>query len=61
MVVLFWRRQKSRFSVLNSITQHVAGKDFAVFLPEHVSSIYRDKIILTGHMPRLGSAALLQS
>ena len=36
MVVLFWRRQKSRFSVLDSITQHVAGKDFAVFLPEHV-------------------------
>ncbi len=24
------------FLVLGSITQHVAGKDFAVFLPEHV-------------------------
>ena len=53
MVVLFWRRQKSRFSVLNRITQHVAGKDFAVFLPEHVLQHLpgqENAIILTGHV-----------
>ena len=53
MVVLFWRRQKSRFWVLDSITQHVAGKDFAVFLPEHVLQHLpgqENAIILTGHV-----------
>ena len=53
---LFWRRQKSRFSVLDSITQHVAGKDFAVFSPEHVLQHLPGQeiaIILTGHVLRL--------
>ena len=55
MVALFWRGQKSRFLVLDSITQHVAGKDFAVFLPEHVLHLPGQEIaiILTGHMLRL--------
>jgi hypothetical protein len=54
--ILFWRRQKSRFLVLASITQHVAGKDFVVFLPEHVLQHLpgqENAIILTGHVLRL--------
>ena len=53
MVVLFWRSPKSRFLVLDSITQHVAGKDFAVLLPEHVLQHLpgqENAIILTGHV-----------
>ncbi len=38
------------------ITQHVTGKDFAVFLPEHVLQHLpgqENAIILTGHVLRL--------